>query len=179
MPHCSSCKSEFPNHQIINGKRRNLQRRKFCPECSPFGTHNTRHFIPDKTISGYKICCTCKKSKELSEFYFSNKAHTTLRYDCKTCANSKVIEWQRELKQKCVDLLGGKCVVCGYSNSAWGFDFHHTIPSEKEFQFSNGRSKKFEAMEKELKKCILVCATCHREIHAGLHPQYLIVKEHL
>lgn len=32
----------------------------------------------------------------------------------------------------------------------------------------------FEAIEAELKKCVLLCANCHREVHAGWHPQYLL-----
>ncbi len=31
----------------------------------------------------------------------------------------------------------------------------------------------WEMIEKELKKCVLLCCRCHREVHDGLHPGYL------
>ena len=31
-----------------------------------------------------------------------------------------------------------------------------------------GRLKKFESSKEELDKCVLVCANCHREVHAGI-----------
>lgn len=31
----------------------------------------------------------------------------------------------------------------------------------------------WEAIERELRKCVLLCARCHREVHDGLHPGYV------
>lgn len=39
-------------------------------------------------------------------------------------------------------------------------------PSQKDFTISGG-TKSFENLKPEVDKCILVCANCHREIHAG------------
>jgi hypothetical protein len=41
MKTCTICKKEFPNWIKVDGKNKNLQRRKYCLECSPFGQHNT------------------------------------------------------------------------------------------------------------------------------------------
>jgi predicted HNH restriction endonuclease len=35
-------------------------------------------------------------------------------------------------------------------------------------------SYKEETIETELSKGILVCANCHREVHYGFHPEYLL-----
>jgi len=35
----------------------------------------------------------------------------------------------------------------------------------------------FEAIRKELDKCVLVCCRCHREIHDGWHSQYLVYED--
>jgi predicted HNH restriction endonuclease len=34
---------------------------------------------------------------------------------------------------------------------------------------SGGFSRSWASIEQEIKKCILVCANCHREIGIGLH----------
>ncbi|HLO47633.1 MAG TPA: hypothetical protein VK211_04325 [Kamptonema sp.] len=57
--------------------------------------------------------------------------------------------------------------MCGYSKSIAALDFHHLSPKYKDFKIS-GRSVSFDTIVPELNKCILVCANCHREIHAGL-----------
>lgn len=180
MPICQSCNNLFPNRVFIDGKYSNLQRRKFCLECSPFGLHNTSSSVIVRSSKiDYRICCDCKVEKPLSDFYFADKSHVRLRYNCKSCSNQKTLEWQRELKQQCVDYLGGKCVVCGYDKHASAFDFHHKDPSQKEFQLSHRGSRKLQSLKKELDKCVLLCSNCHRETHSGLHPEHLIVKERL
>lgn len=75
----------------------------------------------------------------------------------------------RGLKRKYEAILsrGGKCEKCGYDHNIAALDFHHINPEEKEFEidlrkFSN---LSLEKLQKELDKCILVCANCHRELH--------------
>ena len=42
----------------------------------------------------------------------------------------------------------------------------YVLPSEKEFSLSSKKSFSFnELIKKELDKCILLCANCHREQH--------------
>lgn len=74
-----------------------------------------------------------------------------------------------ELKLKCVQHLGGKCESCGYNRCREALEFHHRNPSSKDFSISSawiGRS--WDAIERELDKCLLLCANCHREVHAGI-----------
>jgi hypothetical protein len=42
MPECRKCGDYFPNHVKIEGKKRNLCKRKYCLKCSPFNKHNTK-----------------------------------------------------------------------------------------------------------------------------------------
>ncbi len=69
--------------------------------------------------------------------------------------------------------LGGKCQICAYVGSPMAYDFHHTDPTTKDFNIS-ARMTSFEAIRAELHKCVLLCARCHREVHDGLHPAYLV-----
>ena len=72
----------------------------------------------------------------------------------------------RKYKKLLVKHLGGKCERCGYDRCPAGFDFHHIDPEEKEFAISSEMgSMKFERLLKEAKKCMLLCANCHRELH--------------
>lgn len=71
-----------------------------------------------------------------------------------------------QMKQKAIDYLGGKCSVCGYDKCMDAFDFHHIDESTKEFNISLNFNLAWEKLKNELDKCELLCANCHREIHA-------------
>jgi hypothetical protein len=79
---------------------------------------------------------------------------------------------RRELRERAVAHLGGKCLICGYDNCPSAFDFHHVNAMEKDFTIS-AKMTSWEAIERELKKCVLLCARCHREVHDGLHPGFI------
>jgi hypothetical protein len=133
-----------------------------------------------KVPEGFKYCSFCKSILSLD--LFSSKGGV-----CKSCANEKSKayynkaktnpEWVKkkniktakeglEKKQKAIDYLGGKCVDCKGIFPSSVFDFHHLDPSKKEFNLGNIlRRKDFEFIEKELSKCVLLCANCHRIRH--------------
>jgi len=80
---------------------------------------------------------------------------------------------RRALQERAIAYKGGRCEVCGYQGCAAAFDFHHVDPTTKDFNISQ-RMTSFDAVRKELDKCVLLCSRCHREVHAGLHPRLLI-----
>ena len=67
MPICKKCNQKFPNSLKIDDKIRNLQRRKYCLNCSPFGKHNTKQLYEykyTKTKSKIErdiICSICSR----------------------------------------------------------------------------------------------------------------------
>lgn len=71
--------------------------------------------------------------------------------------------WKR--KQEMVDLLGGVCVDCNLQHPLPCYDFHHLDPSTKEFDPCSRLTWKREQLVEELKKCVLLCANCHRIRH--------------
>jgi len=85
-------------------------------------------------------------------------------------SSEKVKSWRQDTKEAIVDGLGGKCAICGYNKCNDAFDIHHIDPSKKTMSFAGVRAnpKKWASIVEELKNCILLCANCHREIHAGI-----------
>ncbi len=81
---------------------------------------------------------------------------------CETCL-SKIKT--SEIKKKAVEYLGGKCIDCGFSGHPVGFDFDHKNPALKEFKISGHYILRWVDLKKELDKCVLLCATCHRVEH--------------
>lgn len=84
-------------------------------------------------------------------------------------SSEAVIRWRNRLKSKMVAAMGGKCQCCGYAICNDALEFHHINPEEKEFTFGRIKAnpKNREKIINELKKCILLCSNCHREIHSG------------
>lgn len=81
---------------------------------------------------------------------------------------------RRTLRERSVDYKGGKCEICSYDTCLSALEFHHPNPAVKEFNISD-RVTTFEDIQAELDKCHLLCANCHREVHEGLHPSYLVL----
>lgn len=80
---------------------------------------------------------------------------------------------RRILRERSVSYKGGECEICGYNKCLSALEFHHPDPMTKEFNISD-RVTTFEDIQAELDKCHLLCANCHREVHDGLHPGYLV-----
>lgn len=78
--------------------------------------------------------------------------------------------WRKNTKNKILSVMGNKCYVCGYFRSKNALELHHLIPSEKEFNISESLKipKKWEIIENEIKKCVLLCVNCHREVHDNI-----------
>ena len=78
-----------------------------------------------------------------------------------------VKNFRARLKERAVYVMGEKCQCCGYNKCIQALEFHHINPEEKEFSFGNNTNRSWKDTREELKKCILLCANCHRGVHAG------------
>jgi hypothetical protein len=63
-----------------------------------------------------------------------------------------------------------KCEMCGLERNTIEdlemFDFHHTDRSNKSFELGDKiEDRKWEDIKKELDKCMMLCANCHRKQH--------------
>ena len=89
---------------------------------------------------------------------------------CKSCYGTNIRVKRVELKKKCVEYHGNKCVDCGNTFHQCQYDFHHTNEDR-----DNDRSRAVGCMthslrpwniiEEELKQCVMLCSNCHRLRH--------------
>jgi len=72
---------------------------------------------------------------------------------------------RKRLKEEAIVTLGGKCKICGYKKCSAALEFHHH-ENNKEGNISTLlKNESRQKLLKETKKCILLCANCHREVH--------------
>ncbi len=127
-------------------------------------SEETKRKIKEKLTKNSKECAKC--GLKLS--------HNNVSGFCKTCRppskkrSELVSEWRRRRKLKLINIKGDKCEICGYNKCIWALEFHHLDPKEKDFSISQKNIKSMEKYIEEIKKCILVCSNCHREIHTGM-----------
>jgi hypothetical protein len=161
---CKKCGNYFPCVIKIDGKKKILNHRKFCLECSPYKKHNTRNLVKCKV--GVQKCSRCGDELTEKNSYKRKKRKDKFAY-CKSCASRYAIERSRALKLECVAYKGGKCQKCGYNKYAGALDFHHRNPKEKDFVICKRLRNNTlnNVLKRELDKCDLLCANCHREVH--------------
>lgn len=109
-----------------------------------------------------KICPTCQQKKDDSEFYTRGKINT-LASKCKDCFNAYCVARWKQRKLQAISKLGGVCADCKKEYHYSVYEFHHL--HDKDVSWDKLRLKSQEMIDKELNKCILLCANCHRVRH--------------
>lgn len=93
--------------------------------------------------------------------------------------SNNVIERRKRNKLRVVNMCGEKCCICGYDRCKDALEFHHVNENEKEFGLANKlTSYSWNKVKEEVKKTIMVCANCHREIHKGFYTNDFISYKH-
>lgn len=127
-----------------------------------------------------KKCSACKESKDLSEFRKDKSRKGGHAIQCASCASLAYKEayaekygakarernnkrWN-ENRVKLVEYKRTGCARCDEKHIAC-LELHHLDPTEKEFGIGSALSRSWEHIEKELEKCIILCANCHRKEH--------------
>ena len=126
----------------------------------------------------YKKCCKCKEVKRIIKFY---RSKTRIQWWCKECHKIYDQEYHRResvqkkrrhrywVKQNWLSEYKKRksCKKCGESHPAC-LVFHHRNPDKKDENVSNilaHRNWSLERIKKEVKKCNVMCANCHRKWH--------------
>ena len=152
MKHCELCSQPFPTTITVDGKQRNLQNRRYCLSCSPYQAHNTGRLTEPLTTESRR-----NRTAETRRLKYR-------KYQRKT---------RRARKRKLVELLGGRCRICGYNRDCpRAYAFHHRDPASKAFDVSRrGLLRQWDELMAEVGKCVLLCCRCHAEVHDGLHKE--------
>ena len=126
-----------------------------------------------------KICTHCKEEKPLERFSWRNKAKGIKNSWCKDCYKTYDDRlWNRDKSKKKLrakerhhrlrktlfeTLLNSKCEICGETDP-FVLEFDHIDPAQKKAAVSVlvGRRHSWESVQKEINKCRVLCANCHR-----------------
>lgn len=84
--------------------------------------------------------------------------------------SERVKLWRRRTKERLVEAFGDACCICSYARCVKALEFHHLDPSKKDFFYGEATAniRAWKHIVKEIRKCVLVCSNCHKEIHAGV-----------
>ena len=146
---CSKCKKEKEEHSFHNNKARHNGKSAYCISCD-----KQRKLEYSKTEKGRQA------SRRRSAKYREEHPEKT----------KASIQKYKEKKQQLVnEYKTYGCSICGYDKCLQALDLHHKDPQEKDSSVADLVCKAGIArVEEELSKCVVLCANCHREHHAGL-----------
>lgn len=154
---CQNCGKTSEKTVEINGKKYNMFGRKFCLECSPFNSRNTRSYIV-KTGENESYCIKCKKIKNKKEFYIRKNSGRPFSY-CIDCQNqNKELKLQEKL-ERIIEERNGSCVDCGQMFPPNVYEFYK---DGKIFQTSKMKHMSLHKLKSELDTYDMLCANCSR-----------------
>lgn len=136
-----------------------------------------------------KLCGKCKRELPYDEFWKNKNTSDGYQAYCKSCMKIKSAEYREEKingdrvrmnnRQLFLDSLKTPCVKCG-EKRPWVIQFHHKDNSEKLFTIGEGAKyhKSKNDVIAEVKKCVCLCANCHKEFHYlyGINPKNPVEK---
>lgn len=126
-----------------------------------------------------KICCKCKKEKDIKKF---DKTKTGIKGHCKECRKlyvndhyknnkdyyvEKAAHSNKKAKSKCDEYIESlNCHGCDLSFKGIPYvcDFHHKDDNKLKNP-SRLKTGSFSSFIKEVEKCRPLCANCHRKVH--------------
>lgn len=131
-----------------------------------------------------KKCYMCKKEKEFSSFSKKTSSKDGYQSRCNDCMSKTMSAiYYRNVKDwnnKCRKNKARKYIWVNNIKSESGcsfckekdfccLEFHHKTPSQKEYEISKmiSNSVSDNRIKEEIKKCIVICANCHRKLHAN------------
>lgn len=131
-----------------------------------------------------KVCSTCKIKKPMTKYYKRSRSKDGYGYKCKPCCNEYHRKWTIENPEKYKNIARNhekrnirswliteykdvSCVDCEKVFPWCVMDFDHRQGEEKEFSIGafsrmSRTETNMDKVKKEIAKCDVVCANCHR-----------------
>lgn len=131
-----------------------------------------------------KRCNKCGLKKALDQFNKKSSRKDGRQAKCRECSNkycrshyrdntdaekARIKSRRQEIKDRFEEFKSGQCcVVCGESEICC-LDFHHLDPDQKDVDIAIAVNWGYgwERIQEEVSKCVVLCANCHRKVHAG------------
>lgn len=132
-----------------------------------------------------KLCSKCGETKLLTEFNKSSKRKDGVQVWCRPCTKSvnnekyatdhthrsRIRKNNEKEVQKCKDLLlefkSVGCTLCPEKEPV-ALDLHHLDEETKDANVSDLMRRGTKKLIAEMNKCVVLCANCHRKVHAGI-----------
>jgi hypothetical protein len=129
-----------------------------------------------------RTCRECGSAKPLTDFYKNKQCRLGRTTTCIACEWVRRKKWysdnrearqiaankrNQERKRELVVRFGDKCVDCCNSFPICVYQFHHLDPAGKDMNPSAAITMNKENRERELAKCVMLCANCHMIRHYG------------
>ena len=133
---------------------------KICTKCGKEALETEFRWRNKSDGKRHSFCKECNKKKDRAFYAGSATRRKKLRTRQKERYKKKKT-WYQDLRNKL------KCSICGYNKCSYAIEFHHRDPSKKEYAVSDlvKRDYSIERIIKEMEKCDVLCANCHREAH--------------
>ena len=124
-----------------------------------------------------KTCSKCQTTKSASEFNFRNRMLGKRHSYCKECGNNLTHSHYRNNKRQYLDrnvrsylkrrelvqqIKSRACADCGIQYPYYVMDFDHREGETKEYELHRIDRMTTRAILREIEKCDVVCANCHR-----------------
>jgi hypothetical protein len=118
------------------------------------------------TYVPFKYCYKCKLHKKHKEFSKNGARPDKLGTICRKCKRQERLERAEKHRDFARQVRKQGCIYCG-ENDGELLDFHHIDPSIKTDKVSSLYRATGTKFMKEVKKCEVVCAGCHRKLESG------------
>ena len=131
-----------------------------------------------------KRCIDCRRFLGENSFHWRNRKKQWRHSCCKRCDKNRLYLWRLDNQEKNYDKEYTRgwieiltllelvvCEKCGYDKCFAAIEYHHRDPKTKKHRVSrliDGSPSLPNVLKalKEIEKCAVLCANCHREEHA-------------
>lgn len=167
---CSKCGRELPIDEFYIRKASKDGRDYKCKDCARKYSQSRRDNYPELTK---EIAHRTREknreriNKRQREQYAINKENPEYmekrRQYAREVQNPKA-KARRRARKELLNSSKPPCVKCGETRD-YVLQYHHIDPKTKEISIGASCARDAKLIEREIKKCVCLCANCHKEFH--------------